>query len=219
MSVKIYKITNKDNGMIYIGQTRRSLSRRWTEHCYDSNRKENGLWKYNYPLYEAIRKFGKETFSIELLEEVDDLFADDCERKYIQYYHSAISDPNCHGYNMMIGGRKNSQMLKYNSDVIVSMHNDGNTMREIAEQNHINRRTVYDVLHRKEAYDSDIVHKNMESIKRGVVQIDPDTKEILNIFESRCAAARAVGAKNHCHISEAANGKKEMAHGYIWENC
>lgn len=60
----IYKIVNDINDKIYIGQTIKSLARRFYQHCYMSEYKENPT-TYNTQLSQAIRKYGKEHFSIE----------------------------------------------------------------------------------------------------------------------------------------------------------
>lgn len=58
--IGIYKITNKINGKIYIGQSI-NIERRWKEHIFD-NRK-------NSLIHLAIIKYGKENFSFEVIEE------------------------------------------------------------------------------------------------------------------------------------------------------
>lgn len=58
---KIYKITNLINNKIYIGQTIRDLKVRFKQHCY-----RNGC-AY---LHNALLKYGKANFKIELIEEV-----------------------------------------------------------------------------------------------------------------------------------------------------
>lgn len=63
---KIYKITNKVNGKSYIGCTIYSLEKRFQEHVYRCFKTD-----INTKLYNSIRKYGIENFSIELLEECD----------------------------------------------------------------------------------------------------------------------------------------------------
>lgn len=58
---KIYRITNLVNNKIYIGQTIRDLKVRFKQHCY----KKGCTYLHN-----AILKYGKENFKIELIEEV-----------------------------------------------------------------------------------------------------------------------------------------------------
>lgn len=93
----IYKITNKRNGKLYIGQTRQSPKARFNRHI---TRALNEL-DYNYLLCNAIRKHGAESFEFEVIETItneEDL--DNRERYWIEYYDTLM--PN--GYNMTAGG-------------------------------------------------------------------------------------------------------------------
>ena len=56
----IYKITNKINGMSYIGQSK-DCRRRWIEHIKPS--------KNHTPIDNAINEFGKENFTFYILLE------------------------------------------------------------------------------------------------------------------------------------------------------
>lgn len=91
-SYDVYKITNKVNNKIYIGITSKGLSARWKEHLYNA---EHGC---PFKLHNAIRKYGKENFSIELIdfcnswEELEEK-----EKQYISEYNT-LSDE--FGYNM-----------------------------------------------------------------------------------------------------------------------
>lgn len=53
---KVYRITNTINDMVYIGITKNSLKRRFTQHC-----------SQGYHLTSSIKKYGKESFVIELI--------------------------------------------------------------------------------------------------------------------------------------------------------
>lgn len=55
----IYRITNKINGKSYIGQSV-NIKNRWYVHK---------ATKDDYPIHRAIRKYGKNNFSWEILEE------------------------------------------------------------------------------------------------------------------------------------------------------
>jgi len=64
---KIYKITNDNDSMIYIGSTtQRHLSERLFLHCRDSTKP--GHTTYNCKLYQHVRKYGSYYFNIELVE-------------------------------------------------------------------------------------------------------------------------------------------------------
>jgi group I intron endonuclease len=58
----IYKVTNTVNGNFYIGQTKMRLGSRWSKHKQDA--REGKGWV----LASAIRKYGVESFSMEVLE-------------------------------------------------------------------------------------------------------------------------------------------------------
>ena len=98
----IYKFTNKKNGKHYIGQTN-NLQKRYNGHKSESfNPKASGYW---LPFHCAIRKYGIENFSFDILEEIMDgesqNFVNEREQYFIQYYNS-LKDNN--GYNVTIGG-------------------------------------------------------------------------------------------------------------------
>lgn len=59
----IYKITNKQNGKIYIGQTIHSLENRWKRHQYDAL---NNIIDTHFA--RAIRYYGAENFSTEIID-------------------------------------------------------------------------------------------------------------------------------------------------------
>jgi group I intron endonuclease len=62
----IYKVTNTVNGNIYIGQTKTALYKRWSKHCSDA--RSGAGWI----LAAAIRKHGREAFTVEVVEECPD---------------------------------------------------------------------------------------------------------------------------------------------------
>lgn len=100
---KIYKITNDINAKVYVGQTGKTLTDRFRRHCSEST------WKNTkrMPIVFAIKKYGKEHFKIELLEELPigtpQLIVDSKETEW-GYKLNAFS-PN--GYNLKFGnGRR-----------------------------------------------------------------------------------------------------------------
>lgn len=95
----IYKIENKINGKIYIGQSV-DVYRRLKKHIW--NIKSN-----NNILYKAFRKYGIENFTYELIEECDIGKLDEREMYYIQKYNSYVGADNSNGYNLNIGGGVN----------------------------------------------------------------------------------------------------------------
>jgi hypothetical protein len=61
-----------------------------------------------------------------------------------------------------------------------------------------------------------IVEEKPKVEKRFVQQINPDTEDVINTFESTRIAAKSIGAKTNSHIIDVCNGKLEMAYGYKW---
>ena len=88
----IYKITNIINNKVYIGQTVNTIKQRWNKHCHS-----NGCRS----LYNAILKYGKENFNIEIIETLPIEELDKREIYWINYYKS---NNKKFGYNILLGG-------------------------------------------------------------------------------------------------------------------
>ena len=95
----IYKITNLINGKVYIGQSI-NIDKRIKEHFWKAQNSKD--ISFNSILHQAIRKYGKENFLCEIVEECDIDIIDERERFYIKYFNSL--SPN--GYNILEGGQK-----------------------------------------------------------------------------------------------------------------
>ena len=92
----IYKITNQNNDMCYIGQSV-DVSKRWTDHA------KCGLGidtPAGNKLYKAMQEDGIWSFSWELLEECPREFLDEKEKYYIDLYQSKD-----YGYNITKGNK------------------------------------------------------------------------------------------------------------------
>lgn len=94
----IYKITNTVNGKIYIGQTVQTLLDRWSDHC----RPCRGRHVNRSAIASAIRKYGKENFSIEEVDRAQTL--DELNIKE-QTYIKALKCLAPDGYNLELGGK------------------------------------------------------------------------------------------------------------------
>ena len=97
----IYKFQNKENGKIYIGQSI-SLENRYNQH--KNNHKNENLKDYNTPFYRALRKYGFENFTYEILESAEYFSKQELEEKEI--YWVAYYDSYENGYNANKGGFK-----------------------------------------------------------------------------------------------------------------
>lgn len=90
MSGIIYRITNTTNQKFYIGKTTRTLQKRWREHCRAAKRGTS------YRLYNAIRKYGIDSFIVEVVEEVPSYLLNEREVYWIETLSPV--------YNMTSGG-------------------------------------------------------------------------------------------------------------------
>ena len=83
----VYKIENKINGKVYVGQST-NVYRRFSEHKYKA---ENS----RIPLDVAIKKYGFENFSFCVLEECDKDSLNEKESFWIGYFQSDVFGYNC----------------------------------------------------------------------------------------------------------------------------
>lgn len=90
--IGIYKITKKDNGKSYIGQSN-DIERRFKEHKY----------KLDIPVEIAIQKYGAEAFDFDIIEECSLEQLDERERYWIAFYNTYKGI----GYNCSEGGGDN----------------------------------------------------------------------------------------------------------------
>ena len=90
---KIYKVTNNINKKIYIGQTIQDENIRWNHHIREAL---NGS---DTKFHRALRKYGKDGFIWEVIEEVDNDKLNEREIYWISYYNSYKQ-----GYNSTTGG-------------------------------------------------------------------------------------------------------------------
>ena len=81
----IYKVTNKINGKVYIGQSV-DIGRRWREHM---------TAKDDIYFHKAIQKYGVEIFEWEVIEQCKKKDLDEREIYWIEYYDSFNKGYNC----------------------------------------------------------------------------------------------------------------------------
>lgn len=137
----IYKVTNKLNGKVYIGQTIQSVKDRWYRHCGKSGISEAEL---NTHFKRAILKYGKENFIVETIEVCDSSKLNERERFYISYYNSYKD-----GYNSTIGGQDGNKPYKTSEQEdsqVISLYSYGFSLREIGREFNLDKATVKGIL-------------------------------------------------------------------------
>lgn len=129
----IYKITNKVNGKVYIGQTRYTVEARWKQHQH----KQDKTYFHN-----AIRKYGVDSFTVETLEECDVELLNEREIFYISKYNTFD-----YGYNLTIGGDGNKRLVlddKY--DEIKALYLSGFSSNKIATLFKVDKSSIVKIL-------------------------------------------------------------------------
>ena len=215
---KIYKIVNDINEKIYVGKTESSLEKRFTEHCKDSQKRE----EEKRPLYAAMRKYGIEHFSIELIEECDIEMASLREQYWIGFYKGYAD-----GYNATLGGDGKAYI---NREEILDLWSSGKSLKEIVEIVKHDTSWVSQILQSNGVDKTEISKRSQKHwgnrAPKEVLMLDKNTNEILGVFESTREAARyliskdSLSAKSESgyssHISEVCNGKRKTCQGYKW---
>lgn len=134
----IYKITNRVNGKVYIGQTRFTVEHRFKQHLKNYNVEHR-----TQPLYMAFAKYGIENFKVSTLEECPINKLDEKEIFWIAKYDSFKN-----GYNATLGGSKGCKYFWTDNqyEEIRSMYLSGFTSQKIAEQFEVSAYTIIGIL-------------------------------------------------------------------------
>ncbi len=197
----IYKITNRVNEKSYIGKTEKSNpSDRFREHLSECRRTRSE----KRPLYAAMRKYGEENFSFQILEETNT--PNEREIELIKKHNTYGSA----GYNATLGGDGKCYI---DHDKIVELYKAGGSMKKVASEMGICVDTVKNVL------ESNHIEKRdgTELLGRAVLQLDKDTGDIIAEFRSIGEAARAFGNDAYnSNISRVCSGKRKTTLGYKW---
>lgn len=179
--VGIYKITNKINGKVYIGQSI-DIERRWETH-----RKRNSI--DDSFLYRAIRKHGLENFKFEIIEECLQIELNDKEKFWIRHYNSWGKA----GYNLTQGGEHRA-FVRLNHTILEEITNmlekNEITQNEIAHKLGVNKDTVSLINHGRMHYRENINYPIRKKKKKiNVFCIDCD--KLIGVNATRCP---------ECHI-------------------
>ena len=139
--VGIYKVTNKINGKVYIGQSI-NIKARWTKHRNNPFNPESE--QYNSPFYKAIRKYGLSNFTFEILEEIHKEDLDKREIYWISFYDSNNPEK---GYNLTPGGRNVAAVSCVLTPIQVAeirnlLMTSSLTEQEISEKFGVSQRTI-----------------------------------------------------------------------------
>lgn len=199
----IYKIENKLNGKKYIGQTIKTLEKRFSQHQHNYNKP----YFSQLSLYQAFNKYGLENFSFEEIEQVPNELLDEREKYWISYYNSYYD-----GYNSTLGGRATS-LYEWDVDDIIEKYHQLKSARKVAELVGCDHSTIDRIL-------------NTEGVKRYTIgqQLSPDNiilekDQQVFIFPSSGDAAKWLISNGYSksktirnvriYVNEYAQGKKQ----------
>lgn len=125
MSCGIYKMTNLINGKIYIGLSV-NIETRIYNHYWGAFHIKNK--EYDSYLSRAIRKYGKDNFTYEIIETCTIAELPNRERYWIAYYQSTNRNI---GYNVASGGEGNSIWNDEDTNLLVTYYAQGKSVAEI----------------------------------------------------------------------------------------
>lgn len=191
--VGIYKITNTINNKSYIGQSI-NIASRWAEHKRLSNSEDQRI------IYRAIRKYGLENFTFEVLEECQEQELNEREIYWINFFDSFEN-----GYNMTYGG---DGSRKYDIIAIVESYKRTENIVQTAKEFSCHPTTVRNIIHSFGLYGK-------ESQSKPVEQIDPVNLQVINTYSSIREAATSLNV-SQASIQRAINGKNVHSGGFYW---
>ena len=206
----IYKITNKVNNKIYIGQTVQPVEDRWRQHISDAF-KENDNDKY--AIHYALKKYGVDNFSFEIIEEIPSLQLNERETYWIKELKSHYSFGQ--GYNMTWGG-EGRQIA--NTEAIKECWDKGYTITQISQELNYSKPTVS--LHLKllgisaEEIYTRYIQYNSKYFSKTVYQYDLNGNFIKE-WASLTQIQNELGYYKS-EICNCINGKARSGYGYLW---
>lgn len=224
MILEVYKITNNKNGKIYVGITNQgATTNRWYKHCSDAN------CGSDFPIHNAIRKYGKDNFQIEVIEIIENEDFDYLKEREKYWIKELDSYNKRIGYNLTLGGdgtfgRFHSKETKDKirqkaigrkvSDISKKHMSDSHKKREY-DHDEMSKRAKKGNKKRWSNLDNRINFSINNANNKLILQYDLKMN-FINEYRSASEAARKMN-KTHGNISNCAKGKLKTAYGYIWK--
>ena len=216
----IYKIVNKANNKVYIGQTADTVENRFKYHIAESLR---GRSK-NRPLYKAFHKYGIENFYIEAIEELspDTTLLQQREVYWIAYYKSFCGDSDSWGYNATRGG---DSRLLFDYDFIAQDLLKTKSLSQTSVNCGCTTDTVGKIANMYSILYLTSQELNRKKYSKSINQYDI-SGNLLQTFKNKEAAehwirdngiSNSKGGAIHTHIMEVCKGRRKTAYGFKWQ--
>ena len=201
----IYLIKNNVNNKVYIGQTIRTINKRWQGHVYL-------VGKSNKELYKDMEIYGIHSFTIKEIEKCENSKLNDREKYYIRLYDSFNN-----GYNNTLGG-SGSSTSNITDELILNIIDDIDniSIKELCIKYNISSTTLkqirfeYGIL-----TDIDIKYTNE---KHSIIMYD-DTFDKGVLFESKLSALKYLGVdyRNFYREVGIACQNGNVVYGHRWQ--
>lgn len=205
---RLYIITNDNNDYVYIGKTYNTLYNRWLGHL-DTMREGN-----RKPLYNAMRKYGYNTFHIKLLGLYQDKTLEEKEHEYILKYKKK----GIPLYNLSNGFDGSMPSTYEYEDKILDLYiNARKSINDIANDINCSKSSVSMTLKNNYIFPDNINKYRKNSITRKVMMLDLKTRKSLISFDSIAEAGRFLEISDPSHIVKVCKGKRGYAYGYRWK--
>lgn len=220
-TLEVYKITNKQNGKIYIGITNQGANtNRWYKHCSDANVGST------FPLHNAIRKYGKENFQIEVIEIIENEDFDYLKEREIYWIKELDSYNRKIGYNLTLGGdgtfgRFHSEETKDKiRQKALNRHPSDITRKNMSDAQKKVKRDYSKLANisntKRWADPNNKIKASLNSKnRRDLVQYDSNMIFVKE-FSSAVEAGKSI-KKAPQNISRCAAGNLKTAYGFIWK--
>lgn len=202
----IYLIRNDINDKVYIGKTLQKIETRFKAHLYNAknNRTKGSI------LYKAIRKYGQEHFSVELLEETDNPEERECF--WIKQFDSFHN-----GYNATPGGDGRPWI---NRQLVLTTYAKVGLITETSKILGVCKQQVSAILKENNIKVPD--NKTLRTVLIGVPVMQYSKDGVyLRTFSSVTMALESLNNPSalagQSHILDACKGKRKTAYGYVWK--